>query len=300
MSINVDVRHLRAFLMVAEEQSFTRAAERLHMTQPTLSVIIRDLEAALDLKLFDRTTRAVSLTLAGRYLLPDARRIVADLARSLDDIRSISDLEQGSVKLAVLPSIASSLVPQALQQFCAAYPGIDVQLSDTPADGIVSALESSAADLGITVMTPQLARDYDVTVLTEDALVAVLPSAHPLAGNASLRWEMLAGEPLIAMRTGTSVRDLIDASGVIERFGLNIRMEANYLSSAISLTHAGLGITILPSLGVDGIAGKALQVRPLLAPEITRTIALLERRDRWVPPAAEAFKSVLKELTRAQ
>jgi DNA-binding transcriptional LysR family regulator len=295
--MNVDVRHLRAFLTVAEEHNFTRAAERLHMTQPTLSVIIRDLEAALDLKLFDRTTRAVSLTVAGRYLLPDARRIVADLDRSLADIRTITDLEQGSVKLAMLPSIAASLVPLALERFCSTYPSIDIQMIDCPADGVISAVESSVADLGITVLTPALAADYDITLLTRDALVAVMPATHRLSARHSLTWDMLRGEPLIAIRAGTSVRDLIDDSGVLATLELSIGLEVSYMSSAIALTQAGLGLTVLPSLGVGGISGAELQVRPLLEPEIMRQIVLIQRRDRWIPPAAEAFKQTLAELS---
>lgn len=297
--MNVDVRHLRAFLAVAEEKNFTRAAERLYMTQPTLSVIIRDLEVALDLKLFDRTTRAVSLTVAGQYLLQDARRIVADLDRSLSDIRTITDLEQGCVKLAMLPSIAASLVPLALEKFCSTYPAIDIQINDSPADGVIAAVESSVADLGITVLTPALAANYDVTLLTQDALVAVMPSTHRLAARKSLKWKMLDGEPIIAMRAGTSVRNLMDESGPLANLGLNIRLEASYMSSAVALTRAGLGITVLPSLGVGGLSWGELTMRPLIEPEIRRQIVLIQRRDRWIPPAAEAFKQVLAELTRS-
>ncbi len=291
--MNVDVRHLRAFLTVAEEQNFTRAADRLHMTQPTLSVIIRDLELALELKLFDRTTRAVSLTMAGRYLLPDARRIVSDLERSLADIRSITDLEQGSVRLAMLPSIAASLAPLALASFCKAYPSIDIHITDRPADGVIAAVDSSACDLGITVLTPQLEADYEITTLASDALVAVLPASHPLTAHASLKWDMLHREPIIAMRTGTSVRDLMDDSGVLTGLELPIGLEVSYMSSAIALAKFGLGITVLPSLGVGGLTGLELQVRPLLEPQIIRQMVLIQRRDRWIPPAAEAFKKVL-------
>lgn len=295
--MNVDIRHLRAFLTVAAEQNFTRAAERLHMTQPTLSVIIRDLETALNVKLFDRTTRSVNLTVAGRYLLPDARRMVRDMERTLADIRSITDLEQGSVKLAVLPSIATSLVPAALASFCRQYPAIDIQIIDCPADGIIAAVEASDADLGITVLTPELAAGYSTTLLAQDALVAVLPAAHPLAQNSAITWRALGTESLIAMRTGTSVRHLMDKNAILATWNLQVAFEVSYMSSAIALTQAGLGIAVLPSLGVGSLDETELSVRPLLEPRITRQIALIQRKDRWIPPAAEAFKATLQALS---
>lgn len=101
------------------------------------------------------------------------------------------------------------------------------------------------------------------------------------------------------MRAGTSVRDLIDDSGVLSNLELNIGLEVSYMSSAIALAQAGLGVTVLPSLGVDGLSGGDLQVRPLLEPEIMRQIVLIQRRDRWIPPAAEAFKKTLTELSES-
>lgn len=297
--MNVDVRHLRAFLAVADEQSFTRAAERLHITQPSLSVIIRDLEGALDLKLFDRTTRAVSLTMAGRYLMTDARRLVRELERSLSDLRSITDLERGSLKLAVLPSIATSIVPAALAEFSRHYPAIDIQVEDCRADSVLDAVDSADADLGITVLTPQLAADYDWTLLARDTLVAILPAEHPLNCKPRLTWRELEGEPLIAMRAGSSVAHLIEESGVASTFDLRFSLQVSYMSSAVAMTQVGLGITILPSLGVNALLTSGTRLKPIVEPSVRREIALIQRRDRWIPPAAEVFKQILKEISPA-
>ncbi len=291
--MSMDLRHLRAFLAVSEEMNFTKAAERLHITQPTLSVIIRDLEQGLETKLFDRTTRTVCLTYAGQNLVTHARRLLRDFERTVTDMRSIADLKQGNIKVAALPSVACSLLPAALSELQQKHPSIDVTLLDCAADGVIAALEEGEAELGITVLKPEYSDNYEVTHLTEDALVAVLPLDHPKSHKDELTWRDLKGDRCILMRTGTSVRELIDESGVLEKHDLSLSIQASYMSSAIALTRAGLGLTILPSLGVQSVRADEVCCRPLTKPTLKRSIGIIQRKDRWLPPAAEAFKQLL-------
>ncbi|MBT3145636.1 LysR family transcriptional regulator [Neptunomonas phycophila] len=296
--MNIDIRQLKAFLAVTDEHSFTKAADKLHITQPTLSVIIKDLELALGVKLFDRTTRSVTPTATGLHLTSHARRLIKDLDRTVSEVQSFSSLERGNIKLAALPSIASSLAPKALASLNQLYPNIDITLKDCAADDVIKAIEEGEVDLGITVLTPELYKKYDVTPLLHDELLIVFPVTHPLANETSVTWDALLRDTLILMRTGTSVREVMDQHRAVNAHSLNALIEVAYMSSAIALVEAGLGVTILPSLGLTALPS-SLTSCTLNAPTMTREIGLVQRKDRWTPPAVEVFKRLIIDTSRS-
>src|SRR5688572_16372846 len=176
--MNFSLRQLRARSAVARTASFTRAAAELNLSQPALTVQIRELEAALGLKLVDRNTRRVELTGIGRELLPVFERVLGDIRAVAENARELAAGDRGTVLVAALPSLCSRLIPAAIASLRRSHPRITVRLQDTVAQRILAAVRSEEADLGIGSFGA-LGSDFEVMALLEDRMVAVMPSRHP-------------------------------------------------------------------------------------------------------------------------
>ena len=296
--MDASLRQLRAFSRVARERSFTRAAAALHLSQPALTVQIRALEAALGVKLFDRNTRAVRLTPMGESILPAVARLLRDLEALAEDARELGAGNRGVVHVAALPSIASSLLPRAIAHLARRHPGIVVRPRDAIAQRVVALVQSDEVDMGIGVSAGSSA-DLTFRPLLSDRLEAVMPRHHALARSRAVTLAQLAREPLVMMDAHTSVRALLEremaAAGVPSRPAY----EVTYMSSAIGLVQAGLGIALLPTTALEMQGLQALERRPIRGAPLAREIGVMARSARTLSPAAEAFLEALAEAARA-
>jgi DNA-binding transcriptional LysR family regulator len=296
--MNATIRQLRAFSRVARDGSFTRAAAALHLSQPALTVQIRALEEALGVRLFDRNTRAVRLTPMGASILPAVERLLLDAESLADNARELGAGNRGIVHVAALPSIASSLVPRAIALLARRRPGIVVRLRDAIAQRVIALVQSDEADVGLGVFAGGSA-ELSFRRLLDDRLEAVLPARHRLARGATVSLRELAGEPLIMMDTETSVRALLDremlALGIIARPAY----EVTYMSTAVGLVEARLGIALLPTSALEMQRLTALQRRPLRGTALSREIGVIAKAGRTLAPAAQAFVDALDECVAA-
>src|SRR3982074_3576499 len=178
--MNVDLHQLRIFVAVARLGNFTRAAERLHLSQPSLSLHIRQLEQDLGVRLFDRSTRSVVLTQAGDDLLPTAERLLDDFQSAVASVADLAARRRGRVAVAVLPSVAAELLPRAIALLRIRHPDITVAVRDDVAEHIPARARNGEVDFGLGAIDSV---DADVlgSPLISDELIAVLPPAHPLA-----------------------------------------------------------------------------------------------------------------------
>jgi DNA-binding transcriptional LysR family regulator len=297
--MNATIRQLRAFARVAGTRSFTRAASALHLSQPALTVQIRELEAALGVKLFDRNTRGVRLTPMGESILPAVERLLRDAETLADDARELGAGNRGVVEVAALPSIASSLVPRAIALLAKRRPGIVVRLRDAIAQRVIAMVQAGEADVGVGVFGAA-SQDLAFTPLLRDRLEAVLPARHRLARTASISLRELAREPLVMMDAQTSVRALLEremlASGLLPRPAY----EVTYMSTAIGLVQAGLGIALLPTSALEMQSLRGLERRALRGASLARSLGVIARAGRTLSPAAEAFVETLSECAKAR
>jgi DNA-binding transcriptional LysR family regulator len=287
------LRQLRALAAAVECGSFGRAAARLHLSQPALTVQIRGLEQMLGVTLFDRSARGVKPTQAGLALAASFARILEELDSTVAGARELAARRSGTVHLAVLPSVAATLLPAALARLRQAHPGIRVMVRDAVAGRVAEQVKAGAAELGIGTLPgpdPELAPEP----LFEDELVAVLPPGHALAASAGLTPAVLAGVPLVLTDPGSSVRMLAERAFAEAGLALRPAYEATYMSTAVALVRAGLGIGVLPATALDLQLAPLLQTRPILALAMRRRILLLRRRDSSLSPAAEALAEVLR------
>jgi DNA-binding transcriptional LysR family regulator len=194
----VELRHLRYFVAVAEELHFRHAAERLHVAQPAVSEQIRKLEAELGVRLFDRTQRSVSLTVAGGAMLDEARRTLRQADLAMRAARDARQREVGRLRLGYLPDALPAAVPHALPHFAAAAPGIEVVLEGGRPLQLIDDVRQGSLDVAV-VMLPVPAKGLRVTPLAEDRAIAALPETHPLSADAAVRPERLADTPLLLL-----------------------------------------------------------------------------------------------------
>ncbi|MES2050600.1 MAG: LysR family transcriptional regulator, partial [Pseudomonadota bacterium] len=176
----VTMRQLRAFVAVAQDESITRAAQRLHLTPSALSMLISSLEGELAVRLFERTTRRIALTDAGLELLPSIKKVFENLDDAFDGLRQLSDRRSGRFAVATSPLLAATLLPPLLAGFRVRFPGIRVDLFDLPVDGIAQAVRSGQADFGVCTADTEMP-GLVLTTLYQDRLMLACQSDHPLA-----------------------------------------------------------------------------------------------------------------------
>src|SRR5581483_1249210 len=204
-----DLHHVKAFLAAARIGNFTRAANELHISQSAFTVQIRQLEDALGVILFDRSKRRVALTAAGKELVVPLERILIDMESIVVRTRQLAGLRRGIVSIAVLPSIASQLLPHVIREFARRFPGIVVQVNDVVAEKLIHGVKKEEADFGIgSRIKPD--RELKATPLLVDRLCAFVPKSHPLGRKESVILEDLVASPLILTGKDSSVREIVD------------------------------------------------------------------------------------------
>jgi DNA-binding transcriptional LysR family regulator len=279
---------LRAFVALAENGSFTRAAIRLNLSQPALTVQIRNLEAAFGAKLFDRDPRGVVLTRVGSDLAPPIKRLLREMDHALEEAVDTAVGLRGTIRIAALPSFASGRLPQAIVRYRKSHPAIGFVIRDAVASKATAAVLAGAVDLGL-IAQVEMTNDLDVLHEATDRLCLVAPASHPLVRKRRISLEDVAKYPLVLMESDTSVRALVDAAFISAGRLVRPAAEATYMMTAVALVRAGLGATILPEFAKEIDAEPSLRALKISDPRFSRRIALVKRRNRSLSRAAEDF-----------
>jgi DNA-binding transcriptional LysR family regulator len=292
----VTLRQLRAFVAVAQEQSITRAAQRLHPTASALSMLVSSLEAELAVRLFERTTRRVVLTEEGQALLPSVQTVFKDLDQAFDGLRQLSDRRSGRFAVATSPLLAATLLPALLASFRDRFPGIEVDLLDLPVDGVAKAVREGQADFGVCTADQEMVgmAGMVATTLYQDRLMLACLADHPLAGRKEVRWANLAGEPLALLRHGSGLRTLVERGFAEAGEPLVPAFQVAHVSTAVGLVEAGLAVAILPSYALSRTRSPHVVAVPLTAPVMLRDIVALTDSQRQLTGPCEAFLAHFK------
>jgi DNA-binding transcriptional LysR family regulator len=259
----MEFRHLRCFLMLAEELHFGRAAQRLAMTQPPLSLNIRQLEESIGARLFDRDSKGVRLTAAGLAFRDAAKSL---MARADEARRLARDVDAGSVgrlRVGFVGSVLFGGLPQWLARFQVEQPRIEVALSELNSQEQVDALMRDELDLGF-VHTPRVPAEVHAQLLHEDPFVCCLPAAHPLARRRKLPLTALRDEPFVMFSRRASPDYFARILAMCNEFGFqpHVRHEVRHWLSVVSVVGQGMGVAVVPApLQRSGMAGAVF--RPL-------------------------------------
>ena len=287
MSTLINIRHFRAYIAVCEHRHFTRAAEAINLTQPALSALVRQLEEELDVRLIDRRTRSVELTRIGEEFYEISRKLIGSYEDALAHMEDYSALAKGQVTLAVLPSIAASILPDILSDFKARHDKISVNVLDIPGDDILASIRAKRADIALTHAAPH--EDFVVQPVIRDRLVLVGEPLRAKVRNGAVRWKDLNREPIIAMARGTTIRTLTDMAALQAKVELEMVLEPRLLTTAIGFARQGYGCAILPSIHFPAKIQTDIPVADLTAPEVVRDISVLYLKHVSLSPAAAAL-----------
>ena len=296
--MNISIRQLTAFIKVADNGSFTRASDQMHLTQSAVSGLIKELESSLGIVLFDRTTRQLSLSAVGRHLLPQARRILNEMQLFENEASSLTSLAQGQVRLAVSQFAASSM-PAVIAQFSKEYPDISVSLLDCSAENVLEHIQNIEVDLGVGTELGFMDAEDDISadLLYQLPFCVVMPDSHALAQKSEIVWQDLIDTPLITLQ-GPFIEQV--TAELDERISSHIqqaRYKVNFMSTALEMTRQGFGITLcLPYMPevIDWVSANGLQMRPLSQPVKMRRFFIYQRSSRALSPASIAFKHFLQ------
>ena len=296
----MDIGQLEAFLQVAAQRSFSRAAETLRLTQPSVTARIQALERDLGETLFERSGRGVSLTEAGTAFMPHAQRVLKALQDGRDAIHSLQRLDLGTLRLAAAPTIGTYVLPGLLKEFRARYPGIEVSVRTEYSDQIVQMVLADEVRLGLERAISHA--DVVTVPLYEDEVVLVASAQHPFAPQGTARVEELSGEALIMFNRGSSYYTLVD--NALRQAGAPVSpaMELDNMEAAKKMVEQGLGIAMLPKVAVERELQQGelrqIRVRGMTMPK--RQIALIYRRGRPLSRASQAFVRLLEERYRVK
>jgi DNA-binding transcriptional LysR family regulator len=242
----VELRQLKQFVAVAEELSFRRAAARLHMSQPPLTVAVKALEAEIGRPLLERSKHHVRLTGPGYLFLFEARRILAQAERAVRIAQSASN---GALHLSHLGSATLGLLPPLLRQFQHDYPSIELNVTMAGTFHQVQMLRRGEVDLGLIRVPIEDSRALKITVVCEEKMLIAVPADHPLAGHKSVKVEMLAAEPFISYPPpeGPSFEGIFVAACQRAGFYPRVVQYATQMLTKLSFVSSGLGIALIPA-----------------------------------------------------
>lgn len=294
--MDLSTRQLRAFVALAEQRSFTRAAAQCHLSQPAFSALVRALEESLGQRLFDRSTRHVELSTEGRAFEPAARRVLAELDAALAGAADYATKRRGRVAIALLPSLAAGWLPGVLATFRARYPAIELDVADVLSEACIERVRSGQADLAIAAIradTPELMAE----AFCSDRFHLVCPAGHPLlSAKVPPKPKELLPYPFIHLSRTSSVRQYLDAA--LRPLQMNAVMEVEQLATVMGMVRAGLGLSIVPELALFHFQQPGLGTRPLGWKGLTRQLYLVRRRDRGLSQAAQAFYELVQAVPR--
>lgn len=287
------VKQLRAFLAVAQTLSFTQACERLHLSQPALSLAIKGLEETLGGALLIRSTRSVRLTPEGEVLVPLAKRLLADWDNTEELLRQRFTLQLGRVALAAMPSIACNRLPRALRRFRERFPRVNVTVHDVINEQVIDMVRHQQVELGI-AFEPETREGIDFLPLFDDTFVAVLPPESPLVEAESIDWKALLRHDFITLQRPSMVRILLEQALARQQTELPVAFESHQLATVGRMVASGLGASAVPSLCREQMHELGARCVPLYAPQIRRTVGVVLGAGQELSTAARALREVLQ------
>ena len=275
----MNLRDLRYLVALADTRHFGRAAEKSHVSQPTLSAQIRKLEDYLGVKLVERQPRNVALTEIGERIVERARHIVHDADDMVELARLARDPLAGKLRVALIPTLGPYLLPLVSPRVRKALPKLRLMLYEYQTEPLLEHLRAGDVDVGILALGVDTA-GFETRALFEEPFTVALPAAHPLARRSTVRVDDLSGETLLLLEDGHCLRD--QALDVCSRVDVRESQDfrATSLETLRQMVAAGLGVTLLPALATEGPFAhtRSLAVRPFAKPVPRRTVGAVWRR----------------------
>jgi DNA-binding transcriptional LysR family regulator len=289
----MELRQLEYFVAVAEEANFTRAAQRVHVSQSGVSAQIRQLERDLGAPLIDRSGRVATLTGAGAAALPHARAALAAAAAVRQAVDDVTGLLSGRIVVGMVTACTVTPLFDALSAFHLAHSGIEIALVEGNSDWLVERVRTGRADLALIGAAGAPPGGLEALTLVSDGLVAAVPPGHPLAGRRAVTLAEVIGYPIVSLPTGTGVRAVFDQACAARGRQPDIAFQASAPGAVADLAGRGLGVAILAETMAAGFSGRLTGV-PIEDVESPALLALV-----WMPGEGPALRALLAHCRQA-
>ena len=291
----MDTQNLQAFLLVAQTGSFSLAAERLHLTQPAVSKRVALLEELLGADLFDRIGRTVSLTEAGKALLPHAQRVQQELQQAMQSVQNLEGGVGGELRLATSHHIGLHRLPPVLSHFSQAFPAAHIDIDFLDSEQAYEMIMQGTAELAVVTLAPAEQQNMVTRRVWRDPLDFMVQPGHALASRTNLQLSELSDHPAILPGLNTYTGQIIKRLFDQRKLPLRVSMATNYLETIRMMASVGLGWTLLPRSMQDN----TLVSLDIEATHPERTLGCVYHRGRTLSRAAEAFIEVLMRFADA-
>lgn len=289
----MELRQLEYFVAVAEEQNFTRAAERVHISQSGVSAQIRRLEEELGAELFDRSARTATLTVAGKAALEHARTALAATGALAQAVGEVTGLIRGRLTVGMVVGCTLTPLFDALASFHRAHPGVELALLEDNSDRLVQAVRAGSVDLALVGTAATTPDGLEALTLVSERLVVAVPAGHPLAVADRVTLRDLGGYPVICMPPGTGLRTVLDRACAGQGLRPAIALEAGAADAVADLAARGLGVAVLSASMADSYRDR-LTARTIEDVEIPALLSLV-----WRDTRGPALRELLLRCRRA-
>ncbi|MEJ8810839.1 LysR family transcriptional regulator [Variovorax ureilyticus] len=292
--INVDSRQLLAFLEIGRQQSFAKAAEVIHLSPSGVSMMVKELERQVGAQLFERTTRSVTLTDAGRRLVPVAERIVEELHGLGAIVRGTEAAMRSRLDIAATPIVAAALLPHVVSAFAHSHPQVRVQVADRDVGTVGKSVIDGDADMGLGFFVKPAA-GLVREPLCRFRLMRISPPGSGRGGvGASRPWSSLSNLRLLSLPPDNPIQALVEANLPRRSAKSQDRLAMNFLGTLIAMVEAGVGHAVVPSIVLAECLRHGLNVSMLVEPAVHLDLFVVARRGAPVKPAATDFTEELK------
>lgn len=300
----MELRQLQYAVQIAAERNFSRAADKLHIAQPSLSQQLLKLEKEIGVLLFHRSTSSVELTHAGTVFVDKAQAILDMVEQLKQEMEDISQMKRGRLIVGSMPITGTTLLPLVLPAFQAAYPDVEVTLVEETSANLGLLTSNGQTDISLLAL-PLKEESLAYEPLLDEEIVLAVPSQHPLAakyagaGGAQMEVPLkaLANEPFVALKKGQGFRQLTLELCRQAGFEPNIAFESTNMETVQALVAAGMGIAFVPSLIARNAPSRFAPVILPIAGRPARTLVIAYRNGRYLSKAAEAFIATMKDVT---
>lgn len=292
--IFMDLKQLTYFVTIVDYKSFSKAAQKLHISQPSLSNAIKSLESDLGFQILDRNTRSIELTEAGAILYSKAVQLLLEMDRVKKEMDEVKHIGSGEIQLGMIESV-KHWIPKVILQYNDDFPNMRIKLTEVlSGDDVKNSLRNYKTHA---IITNQFIQENDIETipLYNEKLVLVLHESNPLTNNSSVTLKDLVGEPFIISSEGFQTREDVLNAFEMEDIIPTIKYEIERFETALSLVREGIGITLIPENYLQALPDNTLVKKSINSPALERTVYLTYLKNRYVSPAIHTFINKTKQ-----
>ncbi|TLS36206.1 LysR family transcriptional regulator [Pseudalkalibacillus caeni] len=291
----MDIRQLEYFVEVSRHLSFTKAASTLHVSQPSLSKAIKNMEEQLGVPLFYRS-KQLELTDAGRAVLDNAKSVLKAFDNMTTELSDISGLKKGEIKIGIPPIIGAAFFPKLISKYKETYPLVEINLTEVGSKKIKQGVEDGSLDIGLLCNLPVQKGNFEIRKVIQDPLMLVLHREHHLASEKEVNLLKLEEEPFILYRQDFTLHDRIVDECSQKGFYPNIVCQSSQKDFMVEMVEAKLGVALLPSKIATSISKPDIIAIPLTNSNISLELGMVWKKNKYLPHTVREFITMANEF----